>query len=148
MADYIKLVQDYDECRKQANRVIEIRAKHIFSGDYTDNVEFYDTVVDVEAHYWRCGESDSISFSFPSEHLWKSDEELDQLFAAEKIALDKKHEEEKQAKGKAEKERQEVFKEGQLVQLLQEFAARQKPLPPEFQKIIRDNYWYLITGEK
>lgn len=31
---------------------------------------------------------------------------------------------------------------------LQHFVAAQKPLPPDFQKVINENYWSLLDGEE
>lgn len=143
-----QIVQDYDQLKTRAEEVFEIRHKHLGGHSNIESIEFFEKSVWIETSRYCCGDTDYDSCSFPHEYLLMSDDEVHTAFAKEKADLDEQRRLEKEKKESDEKERQEAWKTQQLTNLLQEFAAKQKPLPPEFAQIIRDNYWYLITGEK
>lgn len=116
------IIQSYEQLKQRAEEVFNIREKHIPQDGTIDNIDIGEDWIEITTSSYCCGEHENFYYSFPSSYLLKTDDELEQLFAQERIRLDEEEKRKKEKQREAEQARTEAFEREQLKKLLEKYG--------------------------
>jgi len=119
-----QIVQDYDQLKKRAEEVFDIRSKYLESSGYVKEVDLYysDDNVEITTEEYFRGDTNTYYYGFPMSYLLNTNEELNEIFKAEKLAEELKKQQEKEKRKQEEQARTEKFEREQLAKYLAKYG--------------------------
>jgi hypothetical protein len=117
-----QIIQDYDQLKKRAEEVFDIRSKYLKSFGQVRDIDLCDDMVEITTEYYCRGDTDTLYYGFPMSYLLNTNEELDGIFNTEKLAEELKNQQEKEKEKQKEQARTEKFERGQLAKYLAKYG--------------------------